>query len=903
MQFYLKWRNIHGGGYCWKRALVVALIAALVVTSAFAGAWGPGGGEAYAAGSNLPEPYPWSKTAAPTTGDYIADVYDGIEPGQHVFEDVTVDRLADVLSAAGDYYVVFASPTKPTAQKILGVINEQAKKDGIKKIYHFNPVLDNKYLDITLSDAAIKALGQSSVTTNFVTTPNAEGTNAPPAGAADLSHTIGNIQTYINYFLPNDEKGDLIRAYKSDQTLLFRFHKDAHTDLASEAAIGATYQLKPANISYGYNKTTQATNISQVFKDADNNVVKGDVRTDFDFFERAYRNALPTEDVITEEKYPAGKGFNVKALTLPAAFNLLNSPGEHAIYFGEIGCGNTKATIGFTARQAKKYNRTVYFIDGSLDGSVRFKFGVDIDSQLGSTSNAWINIRLGQRSDGNIPTGYAGVGHLYGALFSYFGDGISTQNWSSLLGGNNAQSVFYYENGYDSATGTPTNRPFGTGASDEGPFDAPRLQYPYLLSYNKDYEQPVTISTTAIQYNGENTNGTPKLAEYMLGVANVNYVWNSGWKPGDAYPNSITNINNATARKLHLDGLTDYDKIINPDYLASVRALQGGYIGETGGNGDDQGGNGDNNSGTGGNGDDQSGAGQTPPTRTSAPEWTPDPTPQINLTESVRGVVEAKNSAPAKLNETVKLFIGANYAGQYVFVRIYSDPIDLGWHLVNDAGEITVTIPATAAPGDHKLAVQNDKDELIGWAPVTVAAQSETVQPPAGETNAVDTGKTDAKAAKTPAKAKTYKVTFNANKGKKLATDSRSKKVTAGKKYGNLPKVTRAGLYRFAGWYTKKNGGVKVTSSTKVKAGKNHTLWAHWQVRYGELKGAYVLKVRRSPEVSGSVAGYLTKKTKFRIIKESGNEDGGWHKIRFSPAEGRTVTGYVYSPYIAPYWK
>jgi hypothetical protein len=541
--------------------LALALIAASVLAPG-APSWLPfAASESHAAsGSGIAAPYPWSKTAAATTGDYIADVYSGISKGGHVFEDVTVDRLADVLSAEGDYYVVFASPIKDTAQRVLATINEQAKAAGVTKIYHFNPVLDNKYLDITSADPSIASLGVST-TTNY-----ANATNAP-AGAATLEHRIGTIQTYINYFFPNDEAGDILRAYKSSNTLLFRFHKGSHTDLASEAAISATYQLKPADIVGGYSKAAQAAKIAGVFRDSEGAIVKGDVRTDYDFFERAYRGQLPGEDAISDANFTSGAGFNVKSLTFPAAFDLLNSPGEHAIFFGEVGCGNTKATLGWAAKRAKAYNRTIYFVDGSLGGSVRFKYGEDIDAQLAQTSNAWINIRLGQRTNGAVPSGYAGVGHLYGALFSYFGSGINTEDWSQ-----SGRSVFYYENGINADTGTPTNRAYGTGASEAGPFDAPRFQYPFLLSYNKGFDQPVTVSTTAIQWGEQN--GAPWLTEYMLGVSQVNAIHAYGWQLGDAVPVTIAGITNASTAKLHFDGLTDYDRILNPAYIKSVRQAQ-----------------------------------------------------------------------------------------------------------------------------------------------------------------------------------------------------------------------------------------------------------------------------------------------------------------------------------------
>ncbi|MCI8951407.1 MAG: hypothetical protein HFG49_15475 [Lachnospiraceae bacterium] len=67
-------------------------------------------------------------------------------------------------------------------------------------------------------------------------------------------------------------------------------------------------------------------------------------------------------------------------------------------------------------------------------------------------------------------------------------------------------------------------------------------------------------------------------------------------------------------------------------------------------------------------------------------------------------------------------------------------------------------------------------------------------------------------------------VTYNANSGK---VSTKSKKVYHKSAYGTLAKPTRKG-YAFTGWYTKKSGGSKITSKTKVLKNSNHTLYAHW---------------------------------------------------------------------------
>lgn len=68
-------------------------------------------------------------------------------------------------------------------------------------------------------------------------------------------------------------------------------------------------------------------------------------------------------------------------------------------------------------------------------------------------------------------------------------------------------------------------------------------------------------------------------------------------------------------------------------------------------------------------------------------------------------------------------------------------------------------------------------------------------------------------------------LTFKYQNGKK---GKKSKKIVYNEKYGSLPSTSRSG-YTFKGWYTKKSGGTKVTSSRIVKTKKNITLYAQWE--------------------------------------------------------------------------
>ena len=68
----------------------------------------------------------------------------------------------------------------------------------------------------------------------------------------------------------------------------------------------------------------------------------------------------------------------------------------------------------------------------------------------------------------------------------------------------------------------------------------------------------------------------------------------------------------------------------------------------------------------------------------------------------------------------------------------------------------------------------------------------------------------------------TYTVTFNGNGGR----PTNSTMTTTGKKLASLPTATRSGRYSFDGWYTKKNGGTKITTATLFD--EDTTVYAHW---------------------------------------------------------------------------
>ena len=118
----------------------------------------------------------------------------------------------------------------------------------------------------------------------------------------------------------------------------------------------------------------------------------------------------------------------------------------------------------------------------------------------------------------------------------------------------------------------------------------------------------------------------------------------------------------------------------------------------------------------------------------------------------------------------------------------------------------------------------------------------------------------------------TYKVTFNSNGG--TVSETGTKTVTSGEKYGTLPTATKSG-YTFDGWYTSGSGGTRITENTTVSLTGNQTLYAHWTEKTytvtfnangGNLSGNSYITVK-----TGSRYGTLPTATK------SGYTFDGWY--------------------------
>ena len=120
-------------------------------------------------------------------------------------------------------------------------------------------------------------------------------------------------------------------------------------------------------------------------------------------------------------------------------------------------------------------------------------------------------------------------------------------------------------------------------------------------------------------------------------------------------------------------------------------------------------------------------------------------------------------------------------------------------------------------------------------------------------------------------------VLLNANGGTVdggLGVNVPSLKVTVekGKAVGTLPVPARDG-YAFAGWFTKKSGGTKVTAKTKIT--KNVTYYAHWTAK----KYAVTLGKSGKGSVSGGGKKAYQSKVTVKAKPAKGYVLQGWYRI------------------------
>lgn len=434
----------------------------------------------------FPTPYPWSKVVGGTTGDYFADSYTGVSAG-HVFENTTTDRLLDILSSNGTYYIVLSGPEHDSGQKALGVINAQAKAAGVSKIYHWDPYLDGYKLDSTDAAGIGRMIGGTSVNTT---------------GAA----TISEPWRLITELLPPSatEPGGALYGYEGDTTMLLLVKITDRTDPVNGKAILSSWSLKDADAATFDPTSAAAGNaVRSVFFPAPSYaLVPASVRPEYEFFKRVYKaSATYVEtrtgasrdkigapvDIFSDADFPGGAGFVLNSVDLKEFFNLANSPGEKVFFFAGNGCHNTQAIIGAVATEAKRLGTpVVYVVDFSLSSNVKFDTGANIDNALNSTATGGLWVRRSAVASSTLDYPLYGYSYLYGELVKYLDPGFITENNSKQ---NN--SIAYYPNGDFTAQLTSKN-PWAIDVLPGELTNAKRLQVPFLIRYDKDAPKPVT---------------------------------------------------------------------------------------------------------------------------------------------------------------------------------------------------------------------------------------------------------------------------------------------------------------------------------------------------------------------------------------------------------------------------
>lgn len=154
---------------------------------------------------------------------------------------------------------------------------------------------------------------------------------------------------------------------------------------------------------------------------------------------------------------------------------------------------------------------------------------------------------------------------------------------------------------------------------------------------------------------------------------------------------------------------------------------------------------------------------------------------------------------------------------------------------------------------------------------------------------------------------KTMTVSFNVNNGDNLPASSRTKTVTQGFDYGELPVPTRSG-YIFDGWNTIKNGtGNYIYSSTTVEESSGHTLYAQWTQYAGTTPTVTTNAVDELTSTSGWLSGTV------KSLGGSAIETFGWElenltegkkskiEVRKDKFDVGTEYGYTYSNFVAGY--
>ena len=524
------------GQICYRRRgarVVPAVITVLMILALmFSPLYGANDGQVYAAQHY----YPWSERAA--TGDYFFDNYTDV-PKNSVFQLVTSERLTDILSSNGTYYIALAGPGQTTGQNLLPLINEKAKAQGVTKVYVYDPYVDGYQIDITATDPSSPAqawFGSSNQYSASLGSDGQYGTNG------NWVTRPGDVWTILKYFLPAEASapGGVLDGFTGQDAALLKVQI---SDRATVDIQGGRTLLDSVRLNASEDWTSvKAAKDSEITTLINTGTVASSIRSDWDYFKRIYNGMCISQNqggtsqvtngfvaaggIFRETDFPGGDGFVLHLIDVKEAYNLLNSPGEFPIFFASAACHNTTAIIRQVALTAKANGvPVVYVVDPLLDNHLRFGTGTDVDVVQKSQNVGGTYLRNSATAAGS---GAFKFSYLYGELVKYFDPGFVTENESKR-----ATTIAYFPNGVVPSSGTDgisvspfdVNTADGYAALPDGQVrHAKRLQAPTLIRYNKDAEKPVTaywLHSDPQPLTGKSTSPLNTYTEYML---EINYV-------------------------------------------------------------------------------------------------------------------------------------------------------------------------------------------------------------------------------------------------------------------------------------------------------------------------------------------------------------------------------------------
>lgn len=202
----------------------------------------------------------------------------------------------------------------------------------------------------------------------------------------------------------------------------------------------------------------------------------------------------------------------------------------------------------------------------------------------------------------------------------------------------------------------------------------------------------------------------------------------------------------------------------------------------------------------------------------------------LNTNMIIDGKAVVRVDADIRITD-LKLLNATNGASETYNSKYSKDTITTGILLPNDSSTITYKVFITNK-GNQKYVIKNITIESSNNENVSFETnynENEIID--ANSTKEIEiTYKTSSGSENKNAIilkfdfSKVYTITFDANEG---TVDISNKMVLENSTYGILPTPSRIG-YRFLGWYTKKEDGVKIESTTQVTINNDQTLYARW---------------------------------------------------------------------------